>query len=87
VPVDVAVEEPRARVIGEEANCDDIPCVTHVHNIPNNGVVEIVRRATGATDDVEVVPVQMNGVLLREAISINLMMFFTAIRKLSQVHR
>ena len=76
VPVDVAVEEPRAGVIGEEANCDKIPGVTQIHNIPNNGVVEIVRRATGATDDVEVMPVQMNRMLLRETIGINLTVFY-----------
>jgi hypothetical protein len=81
------MEEPRAGVIGEEANCDNIPSVTHTHNIPNNGVVEIVRRATSATDDVEVVPVQMNRMLLREVIAINSTMFVTAIRKRSQVHR
>jgi hypothetical protein len=71
VPVDVAVEEPRAGVIGEEANCDDIPSFAHIHNIPDNGVVEIVRRVTSATNDVEVVPVQMNRMLLREVIAIN----------------
>jgi len=69
VPVDVAVEEPRAGVIGKEADCDNIPGVTHTHNIPDNGVVEIVRRVTSATDDMEVVPVQMNRMLLREMIA------------------
>lgn len=76
MPVDVAVEEPRAGVIGKEANCDNIPSVTHIHNIPDNGVVEIVRRVTSATDDVEVVPVQMNRMLLREIIAINLTIFY-----------
>ena len=70
------MEEPRSRVIGKEANCDNIPGVTHIHNIPDNGVVEIVRRVTSAADDVEVVPVQMNRMLLREVISINLTMFY-----------
>jgi hypothetical protein len=71
VPVDVAVEEPRAGVIGKEANCHNIPSVTHTHNIPDNGVIKIVRRVTSATDHVEVVPVQMNRMLLREVIAIN----------------
>jgi len=75
VPVDVAVEEPRAGIIGKEANCDIIPSLTHIHNIPDNGVEEIVRRATSATDDVEVVPVQMNRMLMREVIAISLTMF------------
>ena len=76
MPVDVAVEEPRAGVIGKETNCDDIPSVTHIHNIPNNGVVEIVRRATSATHDMEVVPVQMNRMLSREVIAINFTMLY-----------
>ena len=69
MPVDVTVEKPRARsyrytVFGKEANCDSIPSVTHIHNIPDNGVVEIV-------------PVQMNRMLLREIIAINLTMFYS----------
>jgi hypothetical protein len=75
VPIDVAVEEPRAGVIGKEANCDNIAKYTHIHDIPDNGVVEIVRRAASATHDVEVVPVQMNRMLLKEVIVINLTMF------------
>ena len=76
MPVDVAVEEPWARVIGKEANCDNIPSITHTHNIPDNGVVEIVRRVTSATDDVEVVPVQMNRMLVRQTIAINLTIIY-----------
>ena len=71
MPVDVAVEEPRAGVIGKEANCDNIPSVTHIHNIAENWVVKIVRRVTSATDNVEAVPVQMNRMLLREEIAIS----------------
>ena len=71
----MAVEEPWAGVIGKEANCDNISSVTHTHNIPDNGVVEIVRRVTSATDNVEVMPVQMNRMLSREIIIINLTMF------------
>jgi hypothetical protein len=72
MPVDVTVEEPRAGVIGKKANCDIIPRVTYTHDIPYNRVDKVVGRVTGATDHVEVVPVQMNRMLLREIRGINL---------------
>ena len=74
MPVDVAVEEPGTRVVGKEANCDYIPCVTHTHDIPHNRVVKVVGRATSAADHMEVVPVQMNRMLLREVTAIKLML-------------
>jgi hypothetical protein len=69
VPVDVAVEEPRAGVVGIEANCDFIPKVSNTHDIPDNRVDKIVGRVTSAADHMEVVPVQMNRMLLARAIN------------------
>jgi hypothetical protein len=87
VPVDVAVEEPGAKVVGKEANCDSIPSGADTNNIPDNRVVKVVGRVTSAADHMEVVPVQMNRMLLREATAINLTLFYiTAIREHSQVH-
>ena len=83
MPIDVAVEEPRSGVIGKEANGDNIPSLTHIHNIPDNGVVEIVRRVTSATYDVKIVPVQMNRMLLREVIAINLTRFYHNLKTLT----
>jgi hypothetical protein len=70
VPVDVAVEEPRARVVGTEANCDFILSGTNTHDIPDNRVDKVVGRVTSAADYMEVVPVQMNRVLLAMAINL-----------------
>jgi hypothetical protein len=72
VPVDVAVEEPGARVVGKEPNCDYIPGVTHTYDIPDNGVVKIVGGVASAANYMEAVPVQMNRMLLREATAINI---------------
>ena len=75
MPVNVAVEEPRARIVGEETDRDIIPSVTNTHDVPNNRVVKVVGRATGATDDMEVVAVQMNRMLLKDAMVINLALY------------
>ena len=72
MPVDVAVEEPRARVVGKEANCDFIPSNTYTHDIPNNRIIKVVGRVPSAADHMEVVSVQMNRMLLREATAIKL---------------
>ena len=66
MPVDVAVEEPGARVVGKEANCELIPSVTHTHDIPYDRVVKVVGRISSAADHMEVVPMEMDGMLLRE---------------------
>jgi len=60
VPIDVAVEEPRARVVGKEPNCDLITSGTNTHDIPDNRFDKVVGRVTSAADHVEVVPVQMD---------------------------
>jgi hypothetical protein len=57
VPVDVAVEKIRTRVVGKEANGDIIPKVTYTHDIPDNGVIKVVGRVTSAADHIEVVTV------------------------------
>jgi len=87
VPVDVTVEEPRAGVVGKETNRDNIASVTNTHDIPYDRVVKVVGRITSATDHMEVVPVQMNRMLLKQITAINLTVIQTANRKPSQVHR
>ena len=69
VPIDVAVEEPRTRVVGEEADGDIIGRVADTHNIANYRIDEVVGRIPGATDHPEGVPVQMHRVLCRIASS------------------
>jgi hypothetical protein len=75
VPVNVAVEDPRARIVGEETNRDIIPSLTNTHHIPNNRVDKVVGRVTSAADHMEVVAMQMNRVLSKDAIIINLAIF------------
>ena len=81
----MAMEEPRTRVVGLEPDGDVIPSQTNAHNISNDGVVEVVGRATGAPYNMEVVSMQMNGVLFssnRQESKI-----LTIIREHSQVRR
>ena len=71
MPVNVAVEEPRAGIVCDETNRDIIPNGTNTHDIPNNRVVKVVGRVTGAADHIEVVAMQMNRMLSKDAMIIN----------------
>ena len=75
MPVNVAVEEPRAGIVGDETNCDIIPSETDTHDIPNNGVVKVVGCVTSAADHIEVVTMQMDRMLSKDAMIINLVVF------------
>ena len=72
MPVDVAMEEPRSRIVGEEPDCDVIPGVANTHDISDNRVDEVVGRVTSAAYHMKIVPVQMDRVLLMEEIALNL---------------
>jgi hypothetical protein len=63
MPINVAVEEPWSRVVGEESNRDVISCVADAHDVAYDGVDVIVRRITGTPDHVERVTVQVDRVL------------------------
>ena len=65
MPIDVAVEEPRAGIISEESDRDVIARVPDAHDIAFDGIVEVISAAAGAPDDVEGVSVQVNRVLER----------------------
>jgi hypothetical protein len=62
--VDVAVEEPRAWAVSAEAERDVVPCVADADHVALRRVDVVVRRLTGAADDVEGVTVQMHRVLM-----------------------
>ena len=66
------MEEPRSRIVGEEPDCDVIPSVANTHDISDDWIDEVVGRVTSAADHMKIVPVQMNRVLLMEAIALNL---------------
>ena len=75
MPVNVAVEEPRSGIVGDETNRDVIPSSTNTHDITKNGVVKVVGRVTGAAHHMEVVAMQMNRMLSKDAMAINLALF------------
>jgi hypothetical protein len=66
------MEEPRSRIVGEEPDCDVIPGVANTHDISDNRVDEVVGRVTRAAYHMEIMPVQMNRVLLMEVMAFNL---------------
>ena len=63
VPVDVAVEEPRTGIVGEEPDRDIVARDAVAHDVADDGVYKVVRRIAGAADDVEGMSMQVNGVL------------------------
>lgn len=75
MPVNVAVEEPWAGIVSDETNRDIIPSDTNTHDIADNRVVIVVGRVTSAADHIEVVAMQMNRMLSKDAMIIKLALF------------
>lgn len=67
MPVDVAVEEPRTGVVGEEPDRDIVALVADADNVADDGIYKVVRRIAGAADDGERMSMQVNGMLSRES--------------------
>ena len=65
VPIDMAVEEPRARVVSYEPERNIIGRAASAYDVAHNGIVEVVRRVACATDDVEGMSMQVDRVLLK----------------------
>jgi len=62
MPVNVAVEEPWARVVREESDGDLIICAgANANDVAHDGVDEVVFCAVGASDYVERMTVQVDG--------------------------
>lgn len=57
MPVDVTMQEPWSKIIGEEPDKDFITSVANTHDVSDDRVVEVVERVTSAADHVENVPV------------------------------
>ena len=51
--VDVAVEEPRARVVGGEADGDVVAVITDAHGVALGRVVVVVGRLASRADNIE----------------------------------
>jgi hypothetical protein len=62
VPVDVAVEEPRARVVGGEPDGDVVACAPGRDGIPLDWVDVVVLGGVRRTDDGELVAVEVERV-------------------------
>ena len=57
------MHDPRARVVGSEANRNVVACIPDVDDVALNGVRKVVGAAPGATNDAECVAVQMDRML------------------------
>lgn len=68
MPINVAVEEPRSRVIRAESERHIVTCIADTDDVSPNRVSVVVCRAASHTDNIEVMSVQMEGVLGKEAV-------------------
>jgi hypothetical protein len=59
MPIEMAVKEPGARVVGTESNDSFIVLQAGGDGVPLHGVVEVILGGTGSFDDIEVVAVKM----------------------------
>jgi hypothetical protein len=50
MPINVAVEEPRARVVSEESDRDIITRVADAHDVADDRIIKVVRRITSTPD-------------------------------------
>ena len=66
VPVNVAVEEPRTRVVREEPDRDIVASVADAYDVADNWVHKVVRRIASTADHVERMAVNVNGMLLEK---------------------
>ena len=63
MPVDMAMEEPRARIIGKEPNRDVITPLTSAGNVPANGINEVILCFSSWLYNIESMPVKMERML------------------------
>jgi hypothetical protein len=68
VPVDVAVEEPRAGVVREEPDRDIITGVADAHDVAEDRIIVVVRSVTSAAYNSKGMSMQMNGMLFGERV-------------------
>ena len=64
MPINVTMEEPRARIVSAEPERDIITRSTDVHSVAPNRVCIVVRRTACNTDDVKGVTVEMEWMLV-----------------------
>ena len=66
VPVNVTVEEPRARVVREEPDSDIITSVADAHDVAEDRIIIVIRTVTSAAYNSEGMSMQVNGMLFGE---------------------
>jgi hypothetical protein len=66
VPINVAVEEPRAGVVREEPDRDIITYFADAHDVSEDRVHKVVRGVTGTAYNSERMSMQVNGMLFGE---------------------
>ena len=64
VPVNMAVQEPRTRVVSEEPDRDIIIRVADAHDVADDRVDKVISRVSRTPYHVECVPVQVYRVLV-----------------------
>jgi len=62
VPINVAVEEPRARVVSHEPDRDTIVSAADAYDIADDRILEVVCRTSRTTNDVKGMPMQVERV-------------------------
>jgi hypothetical protein len=63
VPINVTVEEPRARIVREESDRHIVTGGADAHHVADDRIVKVVSRVSSTAHDVEGVSVQVNRVL------------------------
>ena len=66
MPINVAMEEPRARVVREESDRDIITGGANAHDVAEDRVHKVVRGITGTAYNSERMSMQVNGMLFGE---------------------
>ena len=87
VPINVAVEEPRARVICEEPDCNIITGVAHAHDVADDRVNKVVRVITSTSDYVERMTMEVNRMLLERCHDISKMVRLRHRKSARSTHR
>jgi hypothetical protein len=68
MPINVAMEEPWARVISHKTNRDLIPRIAHIDYVTHYRVVPVIRTIPRTADDVERMAMKVDRMLSRRRI-------------------
>jgi hypothetical protein len=63
MPIDMAVEKPRPRVISHETNCYFISLIAHADYVTQYRVVVVIRTVTCTANDIKTMAMKVDGML------------------------